>query len=363
MENVHAQQLRAATRQIVMRQFLALLAFATLAQAQMPHIGDINFYGLHKVTAEKILSATGLKPGGSLPGSRGDLEDAVEKFSDVVQARVEAVCCQSNTAALFIGIEERGAPHAAFRSEPAGEAALPPSLLDAYQQFLTAVTRAAARGNTTEDLTSGHSVLDDADASALQPQFVTFAGEHFNTLHEVLHNGSDADQRAVAAAVMGYAPPSQDVVDNLEYALDDPEVAVRANAIRSLKAITVFASKNAGATEPSASLKISPTWFVELLHSVELSDRMESAKALLLLTDHGGQMALDLIRERALPDLAEMARWKTLRYSLPPFLLLGRVAGLPDAATQQAWEKGDRESVIRKALGEDDVKSARRTRK
>ena len=87
------------------------------------------------------------------------------------------------------------------------------------------------------------------------------------------------------------------------------------------------------------------------------------AKALLLLTDHGGQSAIDLIRERALPDLAEMARWKTLRYALPSFLLLGRVAGLPDAVTQQAWEKGDREAIIRKALGEDDAKSARRTRK
>jgi hypothetical protein len=345
-----------------MRQFLALLAFATLARAQMPHVGDINLYGLHKVTAEKILSATGLRAGGSLPGSRGDLEDAIEKISDVVQARVEAVCCQGNTAALFIGIEERGAPHSAFRSEPAGEAALPRDLLDAYQQFLTALTRAAARGNTTEDLTSGHSVLDDADASALQPRLVTFAAEHLNALHDVLHNGSDADQRAVAAAVIGYAPPSQDVVNELQYALDDPEVAVRANAIRSLKAITVLASR-----QPQAGLKISPTWFIELLHSVELSDRMESAKALLLLTDgvtkQDGQPALDLIRERALPDLAEMARWKTLRYALPPFLLLGRVAGLPDAAAQQAWEKGDREPVIRKALDADDAKSAKRTRK
>jgi hypothetical protein len=186
-----------------MRQFLALLACAALARAQMAHVGDINFYGLHKVTAEKILSATGLRPGGSLPGSRGDLEDAVEKISDVVQARVEAVCCEGNTAALFIGIEERGAPHSAFRSEPAGDAALPQDLLDAYRQFLTAVTRAAARGNATEDLTSGHSVLDDAGASALQPQFVTFASEHLNALQEVLHNGSEPDQRAVAAAVTG----------------------------------------------------------------------------------------------------------------------------------------------------------------
>jgi hypothetical protein len=329
-----------------------------LARAQMPHVGDINFSGLRKVTAEKILSVTHLSPGGSLPASKGDLEDSVERVPDVVQARVEAVCCDGKTAALFIGIEERGAAHAAFRSEPAGEAALPQPLLDAYQKFLTAVTRAAARDNTTEDLTSGHSVMDDPDARALQPRLSAFAAENSPLLREVLRNCSEAEQRAVAAAVIGYAAPSQELVDDLEYALDDPEAAVRANAIRSLKAIAVFASK-----QPQSGLKIAPTWFVELLHSVELSDRTESTKALLLLTDHGGQSAIDLIHERALPELAEMARWKTLRYALPPFLLLGRVAGLSDAATQQAWEKGDREATIQKALGTEEPKSARRVGK
>ena len=59
--------------------------------------------------------------------------------------------------------------------------------------------------------------------------------------------------------------------------------------------------------------------------------------------------ALDLIRERALPALAEMARWKTLRYALPSFLLLGRTAGIPDQELQDQWQKGDRETAIRKA--------------
>jgi len=341
-----------------MRLFLALLALAAAAPAQIPHIGDINFYGLRKVTAQKILSGAGLAHGGSLPASKGDIEDAITKIPDVVQARIEAVCCDGKDAALFIGIEERGAPHAAFRSEPSGDAELPRDLLDEYQQYLQAVTRAAAHGNTGEDLTSGHSVMDDPAVSALQSTFVTFASGHLAVLREVLHSCPDEEQRAVAAAVIGYAPPTQDVADNLQYALDDPGVAVRASAIRALKAIAVFASK-----QPTPGLKISPTWFIELLHSVELSDRMESAKALLILTDHGGQTVIDLIRERALPDLGEMARWPTLRYALPPFLLLGRVAGLADAATQQAWEKGDRESLIRKALDEDESKAAKRIRK
>lgn len=346
-----------------MRRILALTlsvcSAAWCAGAQMPRTGDIDFYGLHKVTPAEILAATGIQTGGPLPPSKGDLEDKLEQMSGVVQARVTAVCCEGDRAALFIGIEERGAPHAAFRSEPSGEASLPQDLLNRYQQFLTAVARAAAHGNTAEDLTAGHSKMDDPAARAFQAGFVEFATTHLDALRSVLHNGSDPDTRAAAAAIIGYGPKTQAVVDELQFALDDPEPAVRSNAIRALAALTVYAQKN-----PAAGLKIQPTWFVELLHSVDLGDREESSKALVLLTDPGGQAAmrqtaLDLLRERALPDLAEMARWPTLRYALPPFLLMGRLAALPDGETQDRWAKGDREPVIEKALATGDAKSKR----
>jgi len=327
--------------------------------AQVPHTGDINFYGLHKVTPEEILKATGMQTGGPLPPSRGALEDKLEQMSGVVEARVTAVCCQGDRAALFIGIEERGAPHAAFRSEPSGDATLPQDLLDRYQQFLTAVSRAAARGNTAEDLTAGHSMMDDPAARAIQAGFVKLAAAHLDTLRSALHNGSDPDTRAAAAAIIGYGPKTQTVVDELQFALDDPEPAVRANAMRALGALIVYAQKN-----PASGLKIQPTWFVELLHSVELSDRQESSQALALLTEPGqkaamSSAALDLLRERALPDLAEMARWPTLRYALPPFLLMGRLAGFTDSETQARWSKGDREPVIEKALKTGEAKSKR----
>lgn len=346
-----------------MRRILALTisvcSAAWCAGAQIPRTGDIDFYGLHKVTAAEILAATGIQRGGALPPSKGDLEDKLEQMSGVVQARVTAVCCEGDRAALFIGIEERGAPHAVFRSEPSGDAALPQDVLDRYQQFLTAVARAAAHGDTAEDLTAGHSKMDDPTARAFQAGFVEFATTHLEALRNVLHSGSDPDTRAAATAIIGYGPKTQAVVDELQFALDDPEPAVRSNAIRALAALIVYTQKN-----PAAGLKIQPTWFVELLHSVELGDREESSKALGLLTDIGGQAAmrqaaLDLLRERALADLAEMARWPTLRYALPPFLLMGRIAGLPDSETQEHWAKGEREPVIAKALATGDGKSKR----
>jgi len=309
-------------------------------------VGDINFYGLNKVTAEHILRATSLKAGAPLPPSKGDMEDAIEKIPGVVMARVEAVCCDGAQASLFIGIEEKGAPHAAFRSEPTGSDTLPEDLVDSYHQFLTAVERAAGRGNAAEDVTAGHSRMADPKARAFQDQFAAFAAAHLDQVRGVLRSASDPEQRAIAAAVIGYAASKKQIADDLQYAMQDPDESVRANAARSLVAIAVLAAK-----QPELRINISPTWFVELLNSVVLSDRFESAKALLTLTDRSNPSALQQVRERALPALAEMARWKTPRYALPAYLLLGRVAGVPETEVRQSWEKENREAVIRKALG------------
>jgi hypothetical protein len=58
--------------------------------------------------------------------------------------------------------------------------------------------------------------------------------------------------------------------------------------------------------------------------------------------------------------LIEMARWKTLRYALPPFLLLGRMDGFTDAQTQEYWQQGNRRPVIQKA--EELAQAARRAK-
>jgi hypothetical protein len=152
----------------------AWLVCVCAAAAQTPRISDINIYGLHKLSPERVLSAAKLSSGDRLPASKGDLEDTLEKISGVVMARVEGVCCDGADVVLFIGIEERGAPRPSFRSPPAGSAILPQELVDTYGRFLAAVARAAAEGRATEDLTAGHSRMDVADASDFQPRFSDF---------------------------------------------------------------------------------------------------------------------------------------------------------------------------------------------
>ncbi|MFN7999027.1 MAG: HEAT repeat domain-containing protein [Bryobacteraceae bacterium] len=322
----------------------ALAAGALYSQA--PRIGNIEFYGLHRVAEQKLLHALHIKTGDVLPPSKGDLEDELEKVSGVVLAHVEAVCCEGNRTTLFIGIEEKGAPHLAFRSPPSGDAVLPPEVVENYQKFLEAVRDAGRRGSTAEDLTNGHSLMADPTARELQMHFADYAGAHLPELRDVLRDSGEDEQRTMAAAIIGYAPNKKAVVNDLEYALQDPDESVRANSLRALNAIAVLAR-----LQPGLGIHVSPTWFIEMLNSIVLSDRTRAAAALVTLTDKDANGALEQIRERALDAVVEMAQWNELKYALPAFILTGRLAGMTDAEIQKAWTAGNRQSVIDLALG------------
>lgn len=320
-----------------------LAAVCLPAAGQAPVVGDINFYGLRTVSPERVLAAARVKRGDPLPPSKGDLEDRIADVPGVVLAHIEAVCCEGRTAALFIGIEERGAAHPDLRTPPGGPTLLPADAIELYSRFLAAVQRAAGRGTVTEDFTAGHSTMADPDVRAVQERIVEYAAAHLDVLRDVLRSDAEADQRAMAAAMIGYAPRKADILNDLQLAVQDPDESVRINGLRALNAVAVLASR-----QPKLGLRISPTWAIQLLHSVVLSDRVESVKLLLTLTDRGAPEVIASVRESALRDVEEMARWKTPSYALPPFLLAGRLAGMPDAQVQAAWEKGNRAAVLNK---------------
>lgn len=314
----------------------ALLAEA-LAQGQpgRPKIGSIDFYGLKKVPEARVRKALGAAEGGLLPPSKGWVEDKLTEVPGIVAARLEATCCDDHgDVILYIGVEEKGAAHFDLRSPPEGTDVLPEDLVATYREFLIAVAEAVRHGVPAEDLTRGHSLMADPDARAYQTKFVELAEKHLKELRNVLRTSSDDEQRAIAAYMIGYAPKKGQVVDDLQYALKDFDDTVRGNAVRALAAISVYATLN-----PESGIKISPTWFVEMLNSISWTDRNNAAVALVNLTEKRDQATLDQIKERALPALQEMSKWHHLAHALPAFILVGRVKGMPEEEIQEAWKK------------------------
>ena len=326
-----------------MRIIIVSLCLVSCIFAQAPRIDVIDFYGLRKTPEAKVREALGVKEGNPLPASKGDAEERLDSIPGVAESHLEAVY-DAKKMILYTGLEERGAPHFDIREAPEGDMKLPDVMTTEYRNFVEAAAAAARNNIVGEDLTQGHARSADPETRKIQDRFPLFATEHLPELRDVLRNSSDEDQRAIAAYIIGYAPNKRDVINDLQYALKDADAGVRANATRSLIAIEGLAKH-----DPNAGIKISPTWFIEMLNSLSWSDRNRAVMALLVLTDQPDPSTLDQIRDRALQALIDMARWKTLAHALPPYLLLGRIAGLPEDQVQAAWTRGDREWVITQA--------------
>ncbi len=337
--------MRPVARLVELRRFLLILLFSGAAFAQAPRIGRIEIYGLRKVPEARVLKTLGVTQGDPLPRAKTNVEDRIAEVPGIVRARLEATCCDEGKVVLYVGVEEKGSPHFDLRTPPEEDIGLPKDITDAYRQFLAAVNQAVRRKNTAEDLTNGHSLMADPDCRDIQYRFVELAEKYLADLRKVLHNSIDDEQRAIAAYVIGYAPKKGLIVDDLQYALKDSDDTVRGNAIRALAAVAVYSKLH-----PDANVKIAATWFIEMLNSLVWTDRNNGAVALVNLTESRDPAALEQIRARALPALVEMARWHHLEHALPAYILLGRVAGMPEQAIQDSWSKGERDQVIATAV-------------
>jgi hypothetical protein len=164
-----------------------------------------------------------------------------------------------------------------------------------------------------------------------------------------VRQSADSEQRAAAAYLLQDGPrgprTTKTIVNGLQYALRDQDDDVRANAVRALQAVAVGAKLH-----PDQEIQIEPTWFVELLNSVVWTDRHNATLALVNLTEDRNPATLQLLRERALPAVLEMARWHDLAHALPAFILAGRVAGLDEQQIKRAWVAEDREKILEQAL-------------
>ena len=311
-----------------------------------PTVDVLDFFGLGKVTEARVRRILGFKEGDPFPASKGDVEERLDDQPDIVESHLEAVCCDGGKTVLYVGIEERGAPHFDLREPPEGDVDVPKEILPDYRDFLDAYASAVRRGDAAEDLTRGYSLMADPLAREIQMKFFDLAKNDEKILRDAIRNSSDDELRAAAVYVLTYASDKHGIIDDLQFALRDADPSVRANAVQGLIAILVYARLH-----PGEGLRIEPTWFVEMLNSLSWSDRDHAMKALQILTDTRDASTLSQLRERALPALIEMSRWKTLAHALPAFVLTGRVAGWTDQQIQDAWTSGNRESLIAAVTG------------
>jgi hypothetical protein len=331
-----------------MKIFLLTLLFVLLfgpSNGQPPPIGIIDFYGLRSTTEQQARAALQIKEGDALPASMEDAKRRLEALPNVLQARISVGCCDEGKLTVYVGIRENGAPSLQFRSAPKGAVRLPEAILQAGKAYMDALSEEVQKGNAKEDDSQGHALSPYPRVRAIQDMYIAFAAKNPKLLRAVLRESSDAEHRALAAQIIAYSADKRDVVKDLVYGMRDADGTVRNNSMRALALIAAFAGRS-----PQLGIKVPVLPFIEMLNSIEWTDRNKSSIALARLTQKRDPAILSILRSRALQSLVEMSRWKSPGHASSPFYLLGRVGDLSDEEIQKAWDSGNRETMIETVL-------------
>jgi hypothetical protein len=337
--------------------FMLTSAFSTPQAAPsgqsevQPPIGIIDFYGLHTISQAQARQVLGIKEGESIPDTaegkkfQQAAQQRLEALPGVLEAQLSFVCCNADKAILYVGITEKGSPVLSFRAAPQGKVRLPEDIVKAGEDFQEAFSEAAQKRDFEEDSSKGYALDQYPAVRRVQERFVALASKNMSVLRDVLQNSSDAQQRALAAQVIGYGADRQSVAQDLAEAVRDPDGGVRNNATRALWLIAGYAQKH-----PELHIVISAEPFVDMLNSIDWTDRNKSSAVLVPLTERRDPALLTLLRQHALQSLIEMARWKALGHAFGACLILGRIGNLPEGALKDQCWNGDREAVISAAL-------------
>lgn len=317
------------------------------AAAQLPRVGIIDVYGLRKTTAAQVREALGIAVGDSLTAmSLLEVPARLADLPGVTSAAVDPVCCEDGKTMLYIGVMEEGAPTLELRARPTGTARVPNEVVQTGIAFAQAHTRAIMRGYTREDISQGHSLMADSAARMIQLRFVDLAAKYGDSLRVVLRTSDDPDHRALAAEVLAYAANKQSVVPDLVYAMRDPASDVRNNATRALALIAGYAQQN-----PALEITVPYEPFIDLLNSIAWTDRNKASLALMQLTEKREPALMTALRTRAFDSIVDIAQWTNPGHSMAGILMLGRLAGLPDAETYAMFERGEKAKIIAAARG------------
>jgi len=322
-----------------------LVAGGQAAGAQEIRVGIIDFYGARQVAPDQLRQALTFKEGDlvtdDLEMSLKQAEVRLAALAGVVRAHTEMVCCDEGRAIVFIGIEERGTPSLRFFSPPRGGIRLSADVVAAGEAFSQALMQAVQRGDAAEDRVRGHALNHAPEMRAIQEQFIGFARRDLALLRRVLRDSSDAEHRALAAHVLGYADDKKAVVPDLVRATRDPAGEVRNTAMRAL---LVFTYATPTAQRPTPQVPYEP--FVTYLSSPVWSDRNKSSLAVAELSRTRNPQLLAILARTSRPALVEMARWKSKGHAYAALAILGRIAGMSEQAITEAFDRDDRERII-----------------
>jgi hypothetical protein len=303
----------------------ALLALGTAASAR-DRIAGIEFYGYKGIDAEAVRKALPVHEGDAYSDAvKGQVQEAVKRTTGRDATDVAGICCNAEgDRVVFIGVPGESSRTFALNPQPTGKDRLSAKITVLSHKMDQAEEAAVRKGGAAaqEEGSDGYRLVKDPAARRLELAVRRYALRHQAELLRVLESSSDAEQRGIAADVLGYGRRSPQQVAALVRASRDPDDNVRNNATRALGELV-----SAG---PEIAKQIPSGTFVDMLRSGIWTDRNKASFLLMYWTQARDPGLLEQLKAQALDALIEIARWRDTGHAIPARLVLGRIAGIPE---------------------------------
>ncbi len=304
--------------------------------SEMPAIGTIDFFGL-TMSEPEALEIVPFKVGDAMEAvarTMGFLDpdsqplDFAAMFG-AAHGSAQFVCCNEDGLTMaYIGLTNSEVPAVEYRDPPTAEVFLPEELIGRYKRSMEYLFEAVQQPQGSEDQPQGHLLVGYPPLREIQESFIVDARDKQALLIQVLHESVDPEQRSVAAHVLGYAPDKKAIVPELVLAVRDSNGAVRNNATRAIGEIAVYA-----VTNPQLGIEIDGDVFVDMLNSLDWTDRNKGLMVLHMVSRTRDDELLSALRTRTLSALIEMCAWKNLGHAEGACVILERILGLPEQDT------------------------------
>ena len=324
--------------------FIVVFAACVMLGQEQPHrIGSIDFFGYAGLNLNPIKATLPLHVGDQFPGAAETREGIKKAVTSVIgrpPTDVAPVCCDAHgNFMIYVGLPGDSIKPPKYNPLPTGKTRLPAKIVDLYQQTMDASSAAVLKGVTGEDSSEGYALsIGDSDLRSKQLAARAYALQHEKLIRTVLYTSRDAQQRIVAAYLLGYGRQSSQQIAGLVHGSQDPDGDVRNDATRALG---VLAASNA-----RVAARIPATGFIRMLSSGSWTDRNKAAWVLAVLTSSRDPKVLARLRSEAWMTLIEMARWRSVLHASNARLLLARIDGIEEERAQRLANADNPDELI-----------------
>ncbi len=324
---------------------ILLLAVCALAQENHRRIGEIDFYGYAGLDLDKVRSALPLREGDDFRDSDfvetlDRIRAAITKVIGQPPTDIALVCCDDQgSQMIYIGLPGKSMRMVPYNPPPKGSARFPVGVINLYEQTMETSSQDVRKGASKEDESKGYALSSNPELRAKQLATREYATHHERLVLRVLASSEAAEQRIVAAHILGYARQSKEQIGALVRASYDADDTVRNNAIRAL---AVLAQSNS-----RVAVRIPAEHFVAMLNSGSWTDRNKAGFLLDELSKGRDPKLLSQLRAHAVDSLIEMARWRSRGHAGTARILLGRIAGIEETRLQKLVDAGEVEQILK----------------